>query len=40
MDGNRIYTTLVVVIQEHLNYRYLREVDHSTGKAELVIAPR
>ena len=40
MDGSRVYTTLVVVIQEHLHYRYRRELDASTGKAEPVIDPR
>jgi predicted DNA-binding protein with PD1-like motif len=40
MDGNRVYTTLVVVIEEHLRYRYRRAFDASTGRDELVIEPR
>ncbi|HPH64420.1 MAG TPA: DNA-binding protein [Kofleriaceae bacterium] len=40
MDGNVVYTTLVVVIQEHLQLRYQREFDPKSNYAELVIAPR
>lgn len=40
MDNNVVYTTLVVVIQEHLRYRYRREVDPATGRKELVIKER
>lgn len=40
MDGNVVYTTLVVVIQEHLQLRYRREVDPKSNYAELVIDPR
>ncbi len=40
MDGNVVYTTLVVVIQEYLRYRYRREFDPSTNYQELVIDRR
>lgn len=40
MDGNRVYTTLVVAIDEHLRYHYRREHDPTTNRAELVVAPR
>lgn len=40
MDGNRIYTTLVIVIDEHLRYRYRRERDPATGRNERVIDRR
>lgn len=40
MDGNRVYTTLVVVIEEHLRFRYRREHDPASGYDELVIDPR
>ena len=39
-EGNIVYTTLVIVIQEHLRYRYRREMDESTHHAELVIDKR
>ncbi len=37
MEGNRVYTTLVVVIQEHLGLRYRREFDPTSNHQELVI---
>ena len=37
MAGNRVYTTLVVVIQEHLGLRYRREFDPTSNYQELVI---
>ena len=37
MEGNRVYTTLVVVIQEHLGLRYRREFDATSNHQELVI---
>ncbi len=37
MAGNRVYTTLVVVVDEHPGYRYRREHDSTSGKDELVI---
>lgn len=37
MDGNIVYTTLVVVIEEHLRYRYRREFDPASKYDELVI---
>lgn len=40
MDGNRVYTTLVVVIEEHLRYRYRREHDPASGYDELVVEER
>lgn len=40
MEGNRVYTTLVVVIEEHLRYRYRREHDAVSGYDELVIDER
>ncbi len=40
MDGNRVYTTLVVVIDEHLRLRYRREHDPASGYDELVIDER
>lgn len=40
MDGNRVYTTLVVVIEEHLRFRYRREHDPMSGYDELVIDER
>lgn len=40
MDGNRVYTTLVVVIEEHLRYRYRREHDPVSGYDELVVDER
>ena len=40
MDGNRVYTTLVVVIEEHLRHRYRREHDPASGYDELVIDER
>jgi hypothetical protein len=40
MEGNRVYTTLVVVIEEHLRYRYRREHDPESGYEELVIDER
>lgn len=39
MDGNRVYTTLVIVVQEHTGYRYRRQFDPVTGRDELVIDP-
>jgi predicted DNA-binding protein with PD1-like motif len=39
-DGNRVYTTLVVAIDEHLGVRYRRERDPKTNRDELVVAPR
>jgi len=40
MDGNRVYTTLVLVVDEHLRYRYRRERDPASGRNELVIDRR
>ncbi len=40
MDGNLVYTTLVVAVEEHLRYRYRREHDPVTKYDELVIEPR
>lgn len=40
LDGNRVYTTLVVVIEEHLRYRYRREHDPVSGYDELVVDAR
>lgn len=40
MDGNLVYTTLVVVIDEHLRYRYGREFDPVSKYDELVIQER
>jgi len=40
MDGNRVYTTLVVVIEEHLRLRYRREHDPVSGYDELVVDER
>lgn len=40
MPGNVVYTTLVVVVQDHPRYRYRREHDAQTGRDELVIDPR
>lgn len=37
MAGCRVYTTLVVVVQEHTRYRYRREHDAESGRDELVI---
>lgn len=39
-DGNRVYTTLVLAVDEHLRYRYRREHDPKTNRDELVIGPR
>ena len=40
MAGNRVYTTLVLAIDEHLRHRYRREHDAKTNRDELVIGPR
>lgn len=40
MDGNVVYTTLVVVIEEHLRLRYRREFDPASGYEELVVDER
>jgi len=40
MDGNIVYTTLVVVIEEHLRYSYRREFDPASKYDELVIDER
>jgi predicted DNA-binding protein with PD1-like motif len=40
MDGNRVYTTLVVVIEEHMRFRYRREHDPVSGYDELVVDAR
>lgn len=40
MEGNVVYTTLVVVVQEHLRYAYRREFDPSSKYDELVVDPR
>ncbi len=40
MEGNRVYTTLVVSIEEHLDLRYRREFDPASGYDELVIERR
>ncbi len=37
MPGNIVYTTLVVVIQDHPRHRYRREHDPGTGRDELLI---
>jgi predicted DNA-binding protein with PD1-like motif len=40
MEGNRVYTTLVVSIEEHLDLRYRRDFDPASGYDELVIERR
>ncbi len=40
MEGNRVYTTLVIAIQEHGHLRYRREFDAQSGYHELVIGAR
>jgi predicted DNA-binding protein with PD1-like motif len=40
MEGNRVYTTLVVSIEEHLDLRYRRAFDPASGYDELVIERR
>jgi predicted DNA-binding protein with PD1-like motif len=40
MDGNLVYTTLVVVIEEHNRWKYRREFDPASNYDELVIDPR
>lgn len=40
MEGNVVYTTLVVVIEEHLRRRYRREFDPASGYEELVVDER
>jgi predicted DNA-binding protein with PD1-like motif len=40
MEGNRVYTTLVIAIQEHSRLRYRREFDPASGFSELVIDER
>jgi hypothetical protein len=40
MDGNLVYTTLVVVIEEHLRFRYRREFDPASKYDELVVEER
>jgi len=40
MEGNRVYTTLVVVIEEHLRFDYRREHDPASGYDELVVDER
>jgi hypothetical protein len=39
-EGNRVYTTLVLAIDEHFGFAYRRERDPVTGRDELVVAPR
>lgn len=39
LDGNRVFTTLVLVVQEHAGYRYTRVRDATTGRDELVVVP-
>jgi predicted DNA-binding protein with PD1-like motif len=40
MDGNVVYTTLVLVVQDYQKYRYNREFDPKSGYNELVITPK
>jgi predicted DNA-binding protein with PD1-like motif len=40
MEGNRVYTTLVIAVEEHLRFDYRREFDPASGYAELVIERR
>ena len=40
MEGNRVYTTLVIAVEEHLHFRYRREFDPASGYDELVIERR
>lgn len=40
MEGNHVYTTLVVSIEEHLDLRYRRVFDPASGYDELVIERR
>jgi predicted DNA-binding protein with PD1-like motif len=40
MDGNVVYTTLVVVVEEHERWKYRREYDPASKYDELVIDPR
>lgn len=40
MEGNRVYTTLVLAIQENTHLRYRREFDPTSGYHELVIERR
>lgn len=40
MEGNRVYTTLVVALEEHAAFRYRREFDPASGYDELVIERR
>lgn len=37
MEGNRVYTTLVVTIHDNLAYKYRREFDSASGYNELVV---
>jgi len=40
MEGNRVYTTLVIAVQEHPHLVYRREFDPASGYPELVIERR
>lgn len=40
MEGNRVYTTLVVALEEHAAFRYRREFDPASGYDELVVERR
>ncbi len=40
MEGNVVYTTLVVVIEEHLRWRFLRRFDPASGYEELLPVAR
>jgi len=40
MEGNRVYTTLVVALEEHAAFRYRREFDPASGYDELKIERR
>jgi predicted DNA-binding protein with PD1-like motif len=40
MEGNRVYTTLVIAVQEHTHLVYRREFDPASGYPELVIERR
>ncbi len=40
MEGNRVYTTLVIAIQEHPHLVYRREFDPRSGYEELVVGRR
>ncbi len=40
MEGNRVYTTLVIAVQEHPHLIYRREFDPQSGYDELVVERR